>query len=122
MHPARVAHQTTPADHKAFSLTTVVQAAATVRFSTWSTTMPVKQLSDGNPDGTVLGQSASDQISFYNTVPVAQRSGAAQAAIPTTAPTNATPYGFSQAQAQAIITLLNEIRATLVGVGLMKGQ
>jgi hypothetical protein len=84
--------------------------------------MPVKQLSDGNPDGTVLGQSASDQISFYNTVPVAQRSGAAQAAIPTTAPTNATPYGFSQAQAQAIITLLNEIRATLVGVGLMKGQ
>ena len=28
--------------------------------------MPVKQLSDGNPDGTVLGQSASDLISFYN--------------------------------------------------------
>ena len=84
--------------------------------------MPVKHLSDGNPDGTVLGQSASDLISFYNATPAAQRSGAAQAAVPTTAPTNTGPYGFSQAQAQAIITLLNEIRATLVGAGLMKGQ
>jgi hypothetical protein len=84
--------------------------------------MPVKQLSDGNPDGTVLGQSAADLIAFYNAPPTAQRSGAAQAAVPTAAPTNTSPYGFSQAQAQAIITLLNEVRATLVGVGLMKGQ
>jgi hypothetical protein len=84
--------------------------------------MPVKQLSDGNPDGTVLGQSANDLIGFYNASPVVQRSGSIQAAVPTTAPTNASPYGFSQTQAQAIITLLNEIRATLVGVGLMKGQ
>ena len=80
--------------------------------------MPVKQVSDGNPDGTVLGQSPADLISFYNTTPVAQRSGPAQAAVPSTAPVNTTPYGYSQAQAEAIITLLNEIRATLVGVGL----
>ncbi len=84
--------------------------------------MPVKQLSDGNSDGTVLGQSPSDLISFYNVTPVAQRSGAAQAPVPGTAPTNSTPYGFSEAQAQAILTLLNEIRVTLVSVGLMKGQ
>ncbi len=84
--------------------------------------MPVKQLSDGNADGTVLGQSPSDSISFYNVPPVPQRSGSAQAAIPPTAPTNATPFGFDQAQAAAIITLLNEIRATLVAVGLMTGQ
>jgi hypothetical protein len=84
--------------------------------------MPVRHLSDANPDGTVLGQSASDLISFYNATPVAQRSGAAQAAAPTTTPTNASPYGYSQAQAAAIITLLNEIRATLVGLGLMKGS
>ncbi len=43
--------------------------------------MPVKQLSDGNPDGTVLGQSPCDLISFYNVAPVPQRSGAAQAAV-----------------------------------------
>ncbi len=84
--------------------------------------MPVRQLSDGNSDGTVLGQSAADLISFYNATPVLQRSGSVQAAVPTSAPTNASPYGFSQAQATAIITLLNEIRATLVGLGLMKGQ
>ena len=78
--------------------------------------MPVRQLSDGNSDGNVLGQSASDLISFYNASPIAQRSGAAQAAIPTTAPTNTSPYGYSQAQATVIITLLNEIRATLVGL------
>jgi hypothetical protein len=84
--------------------------------------MPVRQLSDGNPDGNVLGQSASDPIAFYNATPVPQRSGAAQAAVPTTAPTNTSPFGFSQAQATAILTLLNEIRATLVGLGLMKGQ
>lgn len=84
--------------------------------------MPVRQISDGNPDGNVLGQSANDLIAFYNATPVAQRSGSAQATVPTTAPTNATPYGYSQAQATAIITLLNEIRATLVGLGLMKGE
>jgi hypothetical protein len=84
--------------------------------------MPARQLSDGNPDGAVLGQSASDLISFYNATPVSQRSGAAQAAIPTTAPTNSSPYGYTQAQAQAIVTLLNEMRATLVGLGLMKGS
>lgn len=84
--------------------------------------MPVKQLSDGNPDGSVLGQSSSDLIAFYNVPPVPQSSGAAQAAVDTTPPTNVTPFGFSQAQAAAIVTLLNEIRATLVAVGLMKGQ
>ena len=84
--------------------------------------MPVRQLSDGNPDGNVLGQSASDLIAFYNATPMAQRAGAAQAAVPTTAPTNSGPYGYSQAQAAAIVTLLNEIRATLVELGLMKGS
>jgi len=84
--------------------------------------MPVKQLSDGNPDGTVLGQSAIDLIAFYNATPVAQRSGAAQAAVATTASTNSTPYGYAQTQADGIVTLLNEIRATLVAAGLMKGS
>jgi hypothetical protein len=70
----------------------------------------------------VLGQSSSDQIAFYNGTPVVQRSGSAQAAVATTAPTNTSPYGYSQAQAAAIIILLNEIRTTLVGLGLMKGQ
>ena len=37
-----------------------------------SSSNAVKQLSDGNSQGTVLGQSSTDKIAFYNTTPVAQ--------------------------------------------------
>lgn len=83
--------------------------------------MAVKQLSDGNSDGTSLGQNTSDKISFYGVSPVAQRAGAAQAAVATTAATNASPYGYSEAQANAIVALVNEMRTVLVNAGLMKG-
>jgi hypothetical protein len=39
------------------------------------------QLSRGTPDGTVLGQSASDKIAFYGSTTVVQPSGNAQAAV-----------------------------------------
>ena len=58
--------------------------------------MPVKQLSDGNPDGTVLGQSPCDLISFYNVTPVPQRSGAAQAAVPPQRPRTARPMASAR--------------------------
>lgn len=32
-----------------------------------------KQVSDANPDGTSLGQSATDKVSLYGVTPVAQR-------------------------------------------------
>ncbi len=34
--------------------------------------MAAKQLSDGNPAGTTLGQSATDLVSFYGATPVDQ--------------------------------------------------
>jgi uncharacterized protein YkwD len=74
-----------------------------------------------HPDGTSFGTAASDKISFHGSLPVMQRSGAAQAAVITTAPTNSSPYGFSQAQATSIIALLNEIRAAIVEKGFIKG-
>ena len=37
-----------------------------------SSSNAVKQLSDGNSQGTVLGQSVTDKIAFYNATPVAQ--------------------------------------------------
>jgi hypothetical protein len=40
-----------------------------------------KQLSDGNPTGTSLGQSTSDKVSLYDVAPVAQRADASQVAI-----------------------------------------
>lgn len=48
---------------------------------TLSTSAAPRQLSDGNSQGTVLGQSAADLIAFHNAVPAAQRSDNAQAAL-----------------------------------------
>lgn len=42
--------------------------------------MAVMQLSDGNDDGTVLGQSATDKVGLFNVTPIVQPSGAEQAA------------------------------------------
>jgi hypothetical protein len=55
-------------------------------------------------------------------VPMGMRSGVAQAAVTTTGATSTTPYGFATAaQADAIVTLVNEIRATLMAAGMIKG-
>lgn len=41
--------------------------------------MAAKQLSDGNPDGVNLGQSASDLVGFYGKAPAAQPATVADA-------------------------------------------
>ena len=47
---------------------------------------------------------------------------AAQAAVVTTAATNVAPFGYTtSAQANAIVTLVNELRAALVEKGLIAG-
>jgi hypothetical protein len=51
-----------------------------------------------------------------------QRANASQAAVATTAATSTSPFGYMSAQANGIITLVNEIRATLVEKGIMKGS
>lgn len=85
--------------------------------------MALKQLSDGGPDGTVMGQSSSDKVSFYGATPIVQRAGADQAAVTTTAATTSTPAGYSTTtQANAIVTLVNELRAAMVAAGLIKGS
>lgn len=63
--------------------------------------------------GSKMGPSGSPAL------PIA---AAAQADVVTTAPTNVSPYGYTQAQAAAIITLLNEIRTELIAVGIIKGS
>lgn len=76
-----------------------------------------------DPDGITMGLTTTDLVSFHGVTPVAQRSGAAQAAVATTAPTNTSPYGYTtSAQAAAIVTLVNELRAALVEKGLIKGS
>ncbi len=79
-------------------------------------------LSFGTSTGGKLGSSANELIAFHGAAPAAQRAGAEQVAVDTTEPTNSSPYGFTSDQAVAILTLLNEIRTTLVEKGLMKGS
>lgn len=47
--------------------------------------VPARQLSDGNDAGTVLGQSASDKLSFFGGTPVVQQAFIADATDATTA-------------------------------------
>lgn len=56
-------------------------------------------------------------------LPGASQASASQAAVATTASTSATPYGFTTAaQADALVTLVNELRRALVAVGIIKGS
>lgn len=92
-----------------------------------------------------LGRTAAAQRAFFGAAPIAQPASANQAAVTatvgaavaTTAATQTTPWGFAtQAQADAIVervnelktlseaekVLLNEVRAGLVALGLIKGS
>ncbi len=79
--------------------------------------MPVEYLGTGNDDGVVLGRSATDKVGFFNATPSARSSGFTAPA--GTAATNSTPYGFSQAQADAIVTWIRAVDAELKAKGLI---
>lgn len=74
-----------------------------------------KQLSDLNPDGVALGQSATDKISFYGATPVAQRSASIQAASVVSVSSNITI-------AASLTAWILEVTNTLTGLGVWKGQ
>ena len=70
----------------------------------------------------MVGSTTSSYVGFYGSGPVQQRASSAQAAVATTAATTSTPFGFAQSQADAIVTLVNELRAAMVAAGLIKGS
>jgi hypothetical protein len=76
--------------------------------------MPVRQLSDSNPDGNSFGAKGSDLVSFYGATPVSQRSSSLQ----TTSNISASSASFGSTQAACMTEIVN----CLVGVGLMKGS
>lgn len=85
--------------------------------------MAANQLSKAPVDGTLLGQSATDKLGFFGlATPVVQPALSAFAAVSTAAvissSTSATCFGYTSAQATAIITLANGLRALLVTLGL----
>lgn len=105
----------------------------------------IKTITGGatHSDGVLLGSATSEKVGFFGTTPADQPVGSAQAAVTTTvgsavagtAATNSTPYGYSQAQADAIVTninalrvdvlatvaLVNKLRTDLVELGIIKG-
>jgi hypothetical protein len=85
--------------------------------------MTTEQIGARTPDGMSFGNAITDKISMYGVTPIVQRSGAAQAAVTTTAATSTTPYGYgTAAQADAIVTLVNELRAAAIAIGQIKGS
>lgn len=84
--------------------------------------MAVQVIGDSAPDGVTLGRSSTELVSMYGETPVAQASGAGQAAAGTTAATSTTPYGLATStQADALINLVDEMRTCLVNLGAMAG-
>jgi hypothetical protein len=75
----------------------------------------------GTTTGSKIGTATAQKLAFHNSTPVIQRAGAAQAAVVDTGATAITPYGYTEAQANAIIALVNELRAALVEKGIIKG-
>ena len=85
--------------------------------------MAVQYLTNRNPDGTCLGYSSTDPLAFYGATPAARTAFSAPAVTTTIAVSTTTgaitSWGFATAaQADGIVSLVNEIRAALVTLGL----
>ena len=85
--------------------------------------MGIKQLSDGGPDGSLLGQSADDLVAFYGGTPVAQMAySAAMSATRLTGITvlsGGSNYGYSSsAEAGYVTATLERVVYLLKLVGL----
>ena len=78
--------------------------------------MAAKQLSDNNADGVILGQTG-DKIGFFGTAGTAKATGFTAPAA--TAATNSSPFGFSEAQANAIVAWIRAADAELKAKGLI---
>lgn len=105
----------------------------------------INYIGNNNPDGMSLGNTTSDLISFYGVTPVAQRAAAAQGAVSNSAfvllsatmTSAATGWVFQtstqandavadiielQNRVSAVIVLVNELQASLVALGAIKGS
>lgn len=98
--------------------------------ATTSLSATTRQLSDGNSQGTVLGISATDLISFYGATPTTQQTSSWQSTVLNTATAAAisttagiTVWGYSSAaQANAVVSGLAAVQQTLTALGLWKGS
>jgi hypothetical protein len=81
--------------------------------------MPIKQLSDRESDGTVLGQSSTDRIGFYGVTNPLARPTVAAYTTTTAAVSTSTNWGYTTStQADALNTQVISITAALRNLGL----
>ena len=80
--------------------------------------MAANQLSNGSDDGTLLGQDSSDKLGFYGLTTPIVRPTAGTAVATTVATSGASIYGFTKAQADAIVTAVNSTLTNLAALGL----
>lgn len=76
--------------------------------------MSKDELSKNNPDGTSLGQSATDKIGTYGKTPIVQRAAGAQA-------TSLVGTASATAVTTDVKAAIIEIMDTLAALGLWKG-
>jgi len=84
-----------------------------------------QRLDDPILEGAVTWRgTASSRVGFFGATPGAQPASASQAAVATTAATNlSSQFGYTTStQANAIVTLVNQLRADLVTLGIIKGS
>ena len=79
-----------------------------------------RNISVATGTGTKIGTTTGQKIGFYNTSPIAQRSGSAQTAVSGLA--DGTYSANEVTLINDIVTLVNELRAALVAIGLIKGS
>ena len=108
----------------ALTVTSVV-GTGTVALTDTMTITEGKNIVLGTTTGTKIGTGATQKLGFYNATPIVQRDSSAVAAVATTgsAASTGTVYGFTTAaQADGIVALVNELRAAIVALGLIKGS
>ena len=94
--------------------------------------MAVKNVLDGHLDRSLIGASVTEKFAFWGKTPVIQPTATAQSAMSTTAVTTlvttptatdiATVVNAVIARQEAVVTLVNRLRADLVTVGIIKGS
>jgi len=83
----------------------------------------IEQVTYNSPDGATMGNSITEKISFYGVTPIVQRSGSAQVTLTlTTIATADSGWMFKTSDGMvSLFAQVEEIRAALVAVGLIKG-
>lgn len=86
--------------------------------------MAVKELSDGGPDGTRLGQSTSDLVAFWGKTPIVQPAAAGQSTVSTDVFSLTGTYNSTIiiTGLTALQTLVVAMRTALVDSGIIKGS